>query len=67
MPDCRIYYGVVALARDVATALASWPGPVYFASRIERGINRGPGAAAANEEGLAAAYQAMLAGSGHAA
>ena len=35
---------------------------IYFASRIERGIDRGPGAPTANEDGLAAAYQAMTAG-----
>lgn len=35
---------------------------IYFASRIERGINRGPGAPAANEEGLATAYQQLTAG-----
>lgn len=36
---------------------------IYFASRIERGIDRGPGGPAANHEGLTAAYQAMTAGS----
>jgi Ser/Thr protein kinase RdoA (MazF antagonist) len=34
---------------------------IYFASRIERGIDRGPGTRAANEEGLATAYQAITA------
>jgi hypothetical protein len=36
---------------------------IYFASRIERGIDRGSSAAAANNEGLAIAHQAMTAGS----
>jgi Ser/Thr protein kinase RdoA (MazF antagonist) len=35
---------------------------IYFASRIERGIDRGPGAPDANEEGLATAYEGMTAG-----
>jgi hypothetical protein len=34
---------------------------IYFASRIERGIDRGPGGPQANEEGLATAYRAMTA------
>lgn len=34
------------------------------ASRIERGIDRGPGPPNANQEGLAAAYDGMTAGSG---
>jgi Ser/Thr protein kinase RdoA (MazF antagonist) len=32
---------------------------IYFASRIERGITRGPGSPAANQDGLAAAYAGM--------
>jgi Ser/Thr protein kinase RdoA (MazF antagonist) len=40
---------------------------IYFAARIERGIDRGPGGAAANEAGLAAAYHGMTTGTGHAA
>jgi Ser/Thr protein kinase RdoA (MazF antagonist) len=32
---------------------------IYFASRIERGIERGPAARVSNKEGLATAYQAM--------
>jgi Ser/Thr protein kinase RdoA (MazF antagonist) len=35
---------------------------IYFASRIERRIDRGPGALTANEDGLATAYQGMTAG-----
>jgi hypothetical protein len=34
---------------------------IYFASRIERGIDRGPGGPAENEDGLAAAYHGMTA------
>jgi Ser/Thr protein kinase RdoA (MazF antagonist) len=48
--------GRLVQARWVAQA-------IYFASRIERGIDRGPGGPAANHEGLAAAYQGMTAGS----
>ncbi|HEY2508327.1 MAG TPA: phosphotransferase [Streptosporangiaceae bacterium] len=33
---------------------------IWFASRIERGIDRGPGATTANEDGLAAAYQGII-------
>lgn len=36
---------------------------IYFASRIERGIDRGPGAPDVNQDGLAAAYAGMTAGS----
>ncbi len=35
---------------------------IYFSSRIERGIDRGPGAPTANQDGLAAAYAGMTAG-----
>jgi len=35
---------------------------IYFCSRIERGITRGPGSPTANQEGLAAAYAGMTAG-----
>jgi len=35
---------------------------IYFSSRIERGITRGPGSPAANQDGLAAAYAGMTAG-----
>jgi hypothetical protein len=48
--------GRLVQARWVAQA-------IYFAARIERGIDRGPGGPAANHEGLAAAYQGMTAGS----
>jgi Ser/Thr protein kinase RdoA (MazF antagonist) len=50
------HLGCLVQARWVAHA-------IYFASRIERGIGRGPGAPDANEEGLAAAYAGMTAGS----
>ena len=33
---------------------------IYFASRIERGITRGPGAVTANQDGLADAYDGLL-------
>jgi homoserine kinase type II len=35
---------------------------IYFSSRIERGITRGPGSPTANHDGLAAAYAGMTAG-----
>jgi hypothetical protein len=50
------HLGCLVRARWVAQA-------IYFASRIERGIDRGPGAPNANEEGLATAYEGMTAGS----
>jgi homoserine kinase type II len=34
---------------------------IYFSSRIERGITRGPGSPTANQDGLAAAYAGMTA------
>jgi Ser/Thr protein kinase RdoA (MazF antagonist) len=51
------HLGGLVQARWVAQA-------IYFASRIERGIDRGPGTPDANQEGLAAAYEGMTAGSG---
>lgn len=50
------HLGWLVQARWVAQA-------IYFASRIERGIDRGPGGPTANEEGLATAYQQLTAGS----
>jgi Ser/Thr protein kinase RdoA (MazF antagonist) len=51
------HLGCLIQARWVAQA-------IYFASRIERGIDRGQDAPNANEEGLAAAYEGMTAGAG---
>ena len=51
------HLGCLVQARWVAQA-------IYFASRIERGIDRGPGPPNANQEGLATAYEGMTAGSG---
>lgn len=51
------HLGWLVRARWVAQA-------IYFASRIERGIGRGPGAPDANEQGLATAYAGMTARSG---
>jgi len=49
------HLGGLVQARWIAQA-------IYFASRIERGINRGHGGPRANEEGLATAYAALTAG-----
>jgi hypothetical protein len=38
---------------------------IYFASRIEHGIDRGHGTPNANQEGLATAYEGRTAGSGY--
>jgi hypothetical protein len=52
------HLGRLEQARWVAQA-------IYFASRIERGIDRGHGTPNANQEGLATAYEGMTAGSGY--
>jgi homoserine kinase type II len=53
------YLDLLVRARWVAQA-------IYFAARIERGIDRGPGGAGANEDGLAAACHGMSAGTSRA-
>jgi Ser/Thr protein kinase RdoA (MazF antagonist) len=47
------HLGALVKARWIAHA-------IYFASRIERGIERGPGSPTANRDALAAAYQGMI-------